>query len=58
MFEDEQAEVQSLRMAFDERSAELDNLRKRLNRELPMDGLPEHTKSPSKYESEEIKGLK
>ena len=58
MFEDEQAEVQSLRMAFDERSAELDNLRKRLNRELPMDGLPEHTKSLSKYESEEIKGLK
>ncbi|KAG8213853.1 hypothetical protein J3R82DRAFT_10597 [Butyriboletus roseoflavus] len=58
MFEHEQAEVQSLRMALDERSAELDSLRKKLNREMPMSGLPEHSKSPSRHEAEEIKGLK
>ncbi|KAF8554711.1 hypothetical protein OG21DRAFT_1496815, partial [Imleria badia] len=58
MFEHEQAEVQSLRMALDERSAELDSLRKKLNREMPMNGLLEHSRSPSKHESDEIKGLK
>ena len=58
MFEDEQAEVQSLRVALDERSAELDSLRKKLNREMSMNGLLEHSKSPSKHESDEIKGLK
>lgn len=58
MFEDEQAEVQSLRMALDERSAELDSLRKKLNREVSMNSIHEPTKSPSKHESEEIKGLK
>lgn len=58
MFEHEQAEVQLLRTALDERSAELDSLRKKLNRELPMNGLSELSKSPSKHESEEIKGLK
>ncbi|KAF8444512.1 hypothetical protein L210DRAFT_3642781 [Boletus edulis BED1] len=58
MFEQEQAEVQALRMALDERSAELDSLRKKLNREMPMTGLLEHSKSPSKHESDEIKGLK
>lgn len=58
MFEQEQAEVQSLRMALDERTAELDSLRKKLNREMPMNGLPGHSKSPSRHESEEIKGLK
>ncbi|KAH0827787.1 hypothetical protein J3R83DRAFT_3405 [Lanmaoa asiatica] len=58
MLEHEQAEVQSLRMALDDRSAELDCLRKKLNREMPMNGLLEHSKSPSKHESEEIKGLK
>ena len=58
MFEDEQAEAQSLRVALDERSAELDSLRKKLNREMSMNGLLEHSKSPSKHESDEIKGLK
>lgn len=58
MLEHEQAEVQSLRMALDERSAELDGLRKKLNREMPMNGRLEHSKSPSKHESDEIKGLK
>ncbi|KAG6369677.1 hypothetical protein JVT61DRAFT_14176 [Boletus reticuloceps] len=57
MFEQEQSEVQALRMALDERSAELDSLRKKLNREMPMTGLLEHSKSPSKHESDEIKGL-
>ena len=58
MFEHGQAEVQSLRMALDERSVELDSLRKKLNREMPMNGLLDHSKSPSKLESDEIKGLK
>jgi CAP-Gly domain-containing linker protein 1 len=58
MFEHEQTEVQSLRMALDERSVELDSLRKKLNREISMNGLLEHSKSPSKHESDEIKGLK
>jgi len=58
MFEDEQAEVQSLRVTLDERSAELDSLRKKLNREMSMSGLLEHSRSPSKHESDEIKGLK
>lgn len=58
MFEHEQAEVQSLRVTLDERSAELDSLRKKLNREMPMNGLPEPSKLSSKHESEEIKGLK
>lgn len=58
MFEHEQAEVESLRMALDEQSAELDGLRKKLNREMPMNSLLEHSRSPSKHESDEIKGLK
>lgn len=58
MFEHEQAEVRSLRMALDERSTELDSLRKKLNRELSMNGPPELSKSLSKHESEEITGLK
>ncbi|KAG9316529.1 hypothetical protein JVU11DRAFT_2579 [Chiua virens] len=58
MFEHEQADVRSLRIALDERSAEVDTLRRKLNRELPMSGLSDQIKSPSKYESEENKGLK
>jgi len=58
MFEHEQAEVQLLRIDLDERSAELDSLRKKLNREMSMNGVLEHSRSPSKHESDEIKGLK
>ena len=58
MSEHEQAEVQSLRMALEDRSVELDGLRKRLNRELAVNGPPDASKLPSKHESEEIMGLK
>lgn len=58
MSQHEQAEVQMLRIALDERSVELDSLRKKLNREMSMNGILEHSKSPSKHESDEIKGLK
>ncbi|KAF8844266.1 hypothetical protein BDN67DRAFT_963002 [Paxillus ammoniavirescens] len=54
----EHDDVLSLRRALEERSAEVENLRKRLNREIPMTVLPESSKSLSKHESEEIKGLK
>ncbi|KAF9218496.1 hypothetical protein BS17DRAFT_791294 [Gyrodon lividus] len=58
MFEHEHEDVLSLRRALGERSAEVESLRKRLNREIPINGVPEPSKSPSKHESEEIKGLK
>lgn len=57
-FENEHEDVLSLRRALEERSAEVENLRKRLNREMPMTVLPELPKSLPKHESEEIKGLK
>ncbi|THG99933.1 hypothetical protein EW026_g2495 [Hermanssonia centrifuga] len=56
-----------LRQALDERIAELDATRKKLNRELPVNGLQDPSKpsvppSPSKHDlataREEIKGLK
>ncbi|KIK85026.1 hypothetical protein PAXRUDRAFT_35431 [Paxillus rubicundulus Ve08.2h10] len=57
-FEHEHEDVLSLRRALNERSAEVETLRKRLNREMPMTVSPESSTSLSKHESEEIKGLK
>ncbi|KIJ61359.1 hypothetical protein HYDPIDRAFT_31443 [Hydnomerulius pinastri MD-312] len=57
-YEETYEEVHSLQKTLEERSAEVETLRKRLNREVPMNGAPEPSKSPSKHESEEIKGLK
>ncbi|KAL4078456.1 hypothetical protein V8B97DRAFT_2021512 [Scleroderma yunnanense] len=58
-YEDKCTEVVSLRKQLDEQLLELENTRKRLNRDLPVNGLSESSKSSTpKHESEEIKGLK
>lgn len=58
-YENECAEVLSLTKRLEEQSLEVETMRKRLNRELPLNGLTESTKGNTvKHESEEIKGLK
>ncbi|KAH7888798.1 hypothetical protein F5I97DRAFT_1855623 [Phlebopus sp. FC_14] len=55
---DHSEELMALRKALEERSAELESLRKRLNRDIPLNISMEPKSSPSKHESEEMKGLK
>ncbi|KAF9231494.1 hypothetical protein BU15DRAFT_90898 [Melanogaster broomeanus] len=57
-FKSEHEEVLSLRKAVEERSAEVETLSKRLDQEMPINGAPEPSKSPSNHESTEIMGLK
>lgn len=63
--ENERQTVSDLQYQLEERSAELEAVRKRLNRDLPLNGVQENGKSPSspsKHDlaaaKEEIKGLK
>lgn len=63
---DHEATLKLLTQTLDERSHELDSLKKKKNRDAPINGVPDTLKplnqSPSKYEllsaREEITGLK
>ncbi|KAH7913880.1 hypothetical protein BJ138DRAFT_1144944 [Hygrophoropsis aurantiaca] len=60
-YEQEHATLASLRETLEERSIELETTKKRLNRELPINGPQESHKmpsSPTKQESAELLGLK
>ncbi|KAG2355679.1 hypothetical protein BDR07DRAFT_507601 [Suillus spraguei] len=59
-YEQVQKEVLVLRKGFEERTSELDTLKKRLNRDIPVNGIQEPPRTPtsSKQESAEVMGLK
>ncbi|KAI6046219.1 hypothetical protein EDC04DRAFT_2632497 [Pisolithus marmoratus] len=58
-YENECAEVLSLKKRLEEQSLELETMRKRFHCELPLNGLTESAKGHTpKHESEEIRGLK
>ncbi|KAG1848637.1 hypothetical protein C8R48DRAFT_663471 [Suillus tomentosus] len=55
-----QKEVLVLRKSLEERAMELDTMKKRLNRDIPVNGIQEPPRTPtsSKQESAELMGLK
>lgn len=55
-----QKEVLVLRKDLEERASELDTMKKRLNRDIPVNGIQEPPRTPtsSKQESAEVMGLK
>jgi hypothetical protein len=55
-----QKEVLVLRKGLEERTSELDTMKKRLNRDIPVNGIQEPPRTPtsSKQESAEVMGLK
>ncbi|KAG0707304.1 hypothetical protein DFH29DRAFT_896773 [Suillus ampliporus] len=59
-YEQVQKEVLVLRKTLEERASELDAVRKKLNRDIPVNGIQESPKTPtlSKHESAELMGLK
>ncbi|KAG2036140.1 hypothetical protein BDR03DRAFT_1057660 [Suillus americanus] len=59
-YEQLQKEVLVLRKGLEERGSELDTMKKRLNRDIPVNGIQEPPRTPtsSKQESAEVMGLK
>ncbi|KAG1866743.1 hypothetical protein F4604DRAFT_2023336 [Suillus subluteus] len=59
-YEQVQKEVLVLRKGLEERATELDTMKKRLNRDIPVNGIQEPPRTPtsSKQESAEVMGLK
>ncbi|KAG1765492.1 hypothetical protein EV702DRAFT_1204525 [Suillus placidus] len=59
-YEQVQKEVLVLRKGLEERGSELDTMKKRLNRDIPVNGIQEPTRTltSSKQESAEVMGLK
>ncbi|KAG2345466.1 hypothetical protein BDR05DRAFT_981848 [Suillus weaverae] len=59
-YEQVQKEVLVLRKGLEERGSELDTMKKRLNRDIPVNGIQEPPRTPtsSKQESAEVMGLK
>jgi chromosome segregation ATPase len=59
-YEQVQKEVLVLHKGLEERASELDTMKKRLNRDIPVNGVQEPPKTPTlpKQESAEIMGLK
>jgi hypothetical protein len=55
-----QTEVLVLRKGLEERALELDTMKKKLNRDIPVNGIQEPPRTPtsSKQESAEVMGLK
>lgn len=57
-YEQLQKEVLVLRKGLEERATELDTMKKRLNRDIPVNGIQEPPRTPTKQESVEVMGLK